>query len=100
MTRGAAVARYVSTAAPGSFLALSHGCSDPDPDRAATGAELLYSAAIPVAPRSRAEIRTFFGGLEMVQPGLVPVQRWRPDDPGAVDPGKIWLLGGVGRKPS
>ena len=96
---GAAVARYVAAAAPGSYLALSHGCSDPDPGAAATGAGLLYSAAIPVEPRSRAEIRTFFGGLEMVQPGLVPVQRWQPDDPGAVDPGKIWLVGGVGKCP-
>jgi hypothetical protein len=29
--------------------------------------------------RSHAEVMRFFGGLEMVEPGLTPVQKWRPD---------------------
>ena len=28
--------------------------------------------------RSHAEVMRFFDGLELLEPGLVPVQRWRP----------------------
>ena len=93
----AAVARFTGAAAPGSYLVLSHGSSEPDPQRAAAGAALLASTASPVTPRTREEILEFFVGLEILEPGLVPVQQWRPDEPDAADPGKVWLLGGVGR---
>ena len=93
----AAVARFTGAAAPGSYLVLSHGSSEPDPQRAAAGAALLASTASPVTPRTREEILEFFAGLEILKPGLVPVQQWRPDEPDAADPGKVWLLGGVGR---
>ena len=48
--------------------------------------------------RSHAEVMRFFGGLEMVEPGLVPVQKWRPDSAAAAAmPSALW--GGVGPKP-
>src|SRR6266498_5479694 len=50
----------------------------------------------PVALRSRAEIERFFGGFDLVEPGLEQVQRWRPDGPGPTVYGGIF--GGVGRK--
>ncbi|MFD1538322.1 SAM-dependent methyltransferase [Nonomuraea guangzhouensis] len=45
-------------------------------------------------------VRTYFDGLELLEPGLVPVQDWRNDDPFIV-PGmeKGGILGGVGRVP-
>jgi hypothetical protein len=92
-----AVARFTGAAAPGSYLVLSHGSSEPDPQRAAAGAALLASTASPVTPRTRKEILEFFAGLEILEPGLVPVQQWRRDERDAADPGKVWLLGGVGR---
>ncbi len=63
---------------PGSYLVLSHltygartgGTSGPTPGD--TFAK----------PRSRAAVEGFFAGFEMVQPGLVAVDRWRPDVPG------------------
>jgi S-adenosyl methyltransferase len=33
-----------------------------------------------------------------IDPGLVPVHQWRPGPGDPADPGKAWLLGGVGRK--
>src|SRR5450755_3998888 len=93
----AAVARFTGASAPGSYLVLSHGSSEPDPQRAAAAAALLASTASPVTPRTREEIMEFFAGLEILEPGLVPVQQWRPGEPDAADPGKVWLLGGVGR---
>ena len=48
--------------------------------------------------RSHAEVMRFFGGLELAEPGLVPVQKWRPDSAArAAMPSALW--GGVARKP-
>jgi hypothetical protein len=64
----------------GSYLALSHVTSDgrsylpagpPDGARSDTFAR----------PRRRAEVERFFAGFGLVDPGLVPVERWRPDTP-------------------
>jgi O-methyltransferase involved in polyketide biosynthesis len=95
-----AVARFTSAAAPGSYLVLSHGSIDQDPEAAAAAAAQYASTANPVTPRTREKILAFFDDLEILEPGLVPVQQWRPGEPDAADPGKVWLLGGVGRKPA
>jgi hypothetical protein len=29
--------------------------------------------------RSQAQVTGFFAGLELVEPGVVPIQQWRPD---------------------
>jgi hypothetical protein len=49
--------------------------------------------------RDRGEILGFFTGLELVEPGLVQVPFWRPDEPVPADAGTVWCLGAVGRKP-
>jgi hypothetical protein len=52
--------------------------------------------------RSRAEIGAFFAGLELVEPGLVPVPLWRPEGPDDLlldEPGRSNGFVGVGRKP-
>ena len=44
------------------------------------------------------EVMRFFDGLELLEPGLVPVQRWRPEcEVEAQAHSAMW--GGVGRKP-
>ena len=48
--------------------------------------------------RSREEVTRFFDGLELVPPGVVPIQEWRPasaEEAGAA--AAMW--GGVGLKP-
>jgi hypothetical protein len=49
--------------------------------------------------RDRDEILRFFTGFELIEPGLVQVPYWRPDEPGSPDAGKVCVLGAVGRKP-
>jgi hypothetical protein len=51
--------------------------------------------------RPRAEIEPFFDGLELVEPGLQVVSRWRPDaDPADVPAdAAVSVYGGVARKP-
>lgn len=86
----------------GSYLVLSQVCHDGTPDTA-NAARQAYNRRVSTSihTRSRAEIRQFFDGFELVDPGLVYVSRWRPDSPGdalgrRADSG---FLGGVGRKP-
>jgi O-methyltransferase involved in polyketide biosynthesis len=95
-----AVAAFTSVAAPGSYLVLSHGCSDPDPVAAAAGAARYAAGAYSAVPRSRTGILGFFAVFDLVDPGLVPVHQWRPSPDDPADPGKVWLVGGVGRKSS
>ncbi len=83
----------------GSYLVLSHVTGDIRPEVAARS-EAEYKKVTPGATlRTREEILRFFTGLDLLDPGLVQVPRWRPDEPGSAGPDKVWVLGGVGRKP-
>ena len=75
----AAAAKVVSslmTAVPsGSYLAVYHLASDLDP--ALTRALKHWNAmARPMTLRSRAEVAALFDGLDLVPPGVVPLQDW------------------------
>lgn len=84
--------------APGSYLVISHVTADHIPPGAAQRARNAYTgASAPGVPRTREQIARFFGGLEMVAPGLVNVSRWRPADRGpAPDPALFYA--GIGHK--
>ena len=47
--------------------------------------------------RSREQVARFFEGTDLVEPGLVRVEEWRPE-PGAGDTGRSSLWCAVGRK--
>ena len=48
--------------------------------------------------RSHAEVTRFFNGLELLEPGVVPVNHWRPG-PGGPDPVRdLPCYAAVGRK--
>jgi hypothetical protein len=53
--------------------------------------------ALNVVPRTRDEVAELFGGLRLVEPGVVPVELWRPDRPER--PIRVPIYGAVGRKP-
>jgi S-adenosyl methyltransferase len=94
----ALVSRFLAAAAPGSYLVISHATIDPSPQEAA-GVTAVYAATSnPATPRSHDQILAFFDGLELIRPGVIPVQQWRPAGPQPSDVGKSWILGGVGRK--
>ncbi len=93
------VGRLISAAAPDSYLALSHVPSDLQPT-AMTELGSRLNAVLPTRStyRTHAQVARFFDGMDLVPPGLVPVQRWRPDDPeDAVHDVAVW--GGVARRP-
>ena len=96
------VATLRDALAPGSYLVLAHA-TDASRPAVAQAAEKVYNGSVSAQARMRSgeEILRFFGGFELVDPGLVYVPLWRPD-PGADvsgDPGKFWVLAGAGRKP-
>jgi S-adenosyl methyltransferase len=73
------VARLVDAVPPGSYLAVSHGASDVDAERMAeVAARINRLSQQKFTPRSRAEVTRFLDGLELVEPGVVRVEEWRP----------------------
>jgi len=94
----AIVGRFLDAAAPGSYLVLSHVTTDPSPQTAAKGKSVYASTTNQAAPRPRTDILAFFDGLDLIEPGLLPVAQWRPGEPIQDDPAKGWILGALARK--
>jgi O-methyltransferase involved in polyketide biosynthesis len=75
-------AQLMDTAAPGSYLAISHEASDINAEAAATASHRYNQhSAVAIRPRARAEFTRFFDGLELTAPGVVPVNHWQPGPP-------------------
>jgi len=99
------VRAYMDGVGPGSHLVVTQLTKDVRPEAMAR----LEKAAPPDARysfvmRSHAEVSRYFDGLELVEPGVVTVDRWRPGaDPnagsGRPDGEPVPFYGGVGRKP-
>jgi len=89
---------------PGSYLALSHLTGDFDPDAWEGVAAVYRRSGVIMQVRSRPAIEQFFAGLDLVDPGVVSLPRWRPgraDVGQAVQPddAAVSVYGGVARKP-
>ncbi len=75
----AIVAQFMDAVPSGSYLSISHPASDIEPEKAAEVVNRLRSLSYQqYAARTRSEVLRFFDGLELVAPGLVQVQQWRP----------------------
>jgi SAM-dependent methyltransferase len=72
------VQAYADALAPGSYLVISHVTGDFDPVTLAKIIEIYRAGGIPAQTRTESEVARFFDGLELVEPGVVPVHRWRP----------------------
>jgi hypothetical protein len=92
------VSRLMEAVPPGSFLAISSVTTDLAPEEMSAGSEAYNARLGPnqFVPRTRAETVGFFDGLELVEPGFVPVPQWR----GRADPSEelIPAYAGLGRK--
>ena len=99
------IAEYRDHLAPGSYLALTHvitaATPEDDPDGIVESVTNVYrNASAQIHVRSTKEIRRFFDGFEIIEPGIVWTANWRPD-PGTRSAGRPDSLhGGVGRKPA
>jgi SAM-dependent methyltransferase len=102
---GEIMAAYRDALPPGSYLALSHllppGRDSRHAEVVGRLADNLRGAVGWVKCRSRSEILSFLDGLCLVEPGLVPLNEWRPTGPqgGKVAAVRQLVVGAVGRKP-
>ena len=90
------IARFLDRMAPGSYLVLSQFAADSDPEGMARLRAVADGTPVQTYFRPADEIRAFFGGLELLEPGLVSVDEWRPE--GIAAPTRLRIAGGVGRK--
>lgn len=101
------VAQYREKLAPGSWLALSHVTIDDAQNEVVTDAlkvtDAYKSTSNPFWVRTHDEIKEFFGDWRMIEPGLVHLTDWRPDNPQwlATDDNDVrpYNWGGVAEKP-
>ncbi|WP_245633714.1 SAM-dependent methyltransferase [Amycolatopsis jejuensis] len=103
---GELVATYRDRLAPGSWLAVTHGTCRPDapPERAAevrAFVDAYRDTSNPAYLRSADEIRPWFGGWPLLEPGMSALPDWRPDDPVSALDAEVrpFAWGAVARKP-
>jgi hypothetical protein len=93
------VASLTQALPSGSYLVLAHPASD---IQAAQMAEMTKRVnermtGPKATMRDRDAVERFFGALELVEPGLVQPQQWRPE-PGQLVPDQVTAWSGVARK--
>jgi len=91
-------ARLMSALPADSYLAVSHGASDIDVEAAMTGSGRYNErSSVPLRLRSRGDFTRFFNGLDILAPGVVPLDLWEPGR--AVAGAGLPCYGALGRKP-
>ncbi len=100
------IATLLDAVPSGSYLALSHMTSDVRVEGADMGVvtarlDERMRGTNPPAFRTRAEVAQFFAGLEILEPGVVPLAEWRPDaaPPNRPETRVTPMFCGVARKP-
>jgi len=95
----ALVAQLMAPLPPGSYLVISHPTDDFNPNRQGESIQRYNERVAEQATlRGHDETARFFAGLELVEPGVVAVAKWRPhSDVEAGRPSSMWC--GVARKP-
>jgi SAM-dependent methyltransferase len=100
------VRRLVDALPSGSFLVIGDGGGD-DPVQVRAAEEYAATGAVPYHVRKYTEVIQFFDGLQFVEPGLVPINEWRPEPPapdvasiaaGPIAPAPVSDYGGIARK--
>ncbi|MEX5709437.1 methyltransferase [Parafrankia soli] len=93
------IRRLVDALPSGSYVALTHLTADFDPAMLAVQ-ETYLSRGVPMHLRDRAQVERFFDGLELLEPGLQVVHRWRPDGavPADLTDAAVSIYGGLAYK--
>jgi hypothetical protein len=93
------VARLLDAVPSGSYLAISHMGSDLMASEALREMNEVWKrqSQQQYTPRDRDQVARFFDGTDLVEPGLVRVEEWRPE-PGTSVARKSIMWSAVGRK--
>jgi hypothetical protein len=98
----ALAARLLAALPSGSYLALSHLTGDFDPAAWAGVVAVYRRSGVTMKVRPKPDIERFFAGLDLIDPGVVSLPRWRPDPSDVGSPpgdAAVSVYGGVARKP-
>ncbi|HEU5158668.1 MAG TPA: SAM-dependent methyltransferase [Streptosporangiaceae bacterium] len=93
------VRRMMEGLPSGSYLAIADGANEITPEFEAAQRSYDEGGSIPYKLRSRRQVAEFFQGLEILEPGIVPVPQWRPEVTSITSPPDVQPLCGIGRKP-
>ncbi len=96
------VKRLVDALPSGSYLAISHLTGDFDAQAWERVAAIYRRTGVTMQVRPKPQIERFFEGLELVEPGVQVITRWRPDpdeDPDRATDTQVAVYGAVARKP-
>jgi SAM-dependent methyltransferase len=96
------MATYRDALCPGSYVSVAHsGHDEVLTARWVTCRDFFQTSVPSLNFRSLVQITEFFDGLDLVDPGILPVPLWRPEscDDLRVDPEVFPAHCGVGRKP-
>jgi hypothetical protein len=96
------IAAYLDALCSGSYLAIVHHGPDPQlQDGYRLFDQMQLGRRPEVSLRDQALSGMFFSGLELVEPGIVPLVLWRPDpdDELGRNPERLPIHAGLGRKP-
>ncbi len=98
----ATVSRLLSALPSGSYLVISHGTYETlAPEQVTRFRAMNAASPVPFRDRTREEVGRFFDGLELAEPGIVPVAAWRDEDRATPRPpaDQVPYYGAVARVP-
>ncbi|TFV33353.1 SAM-dependent methyltransferase [Streptomyces sp. T1317-0309] len=95
------VRRLLEPLPSGSYLAMSIGTAEFAPEEVGRVAREYAARNMPMRLRTIDEAHEFFDGLDLVEPGVVQVHKWRPDGTGeqGIRDEDIAMYGAIARKP-
>ncbi|MEV4047013.1 hypothetical protein RKD32_000309 [Streptomyces sp. SAI-195] len=95
------VRRLLEPLPAGSYLAMTIGTAEFAPEEVGRVAREYAARDMPMRLRTIDEAHEFFEGLELTEPGIVQVHKWRPDGTGeqGIRDEDIAMYGAVARKP-
>jgi O-methyltransferase involved in polyketide biosynthesis len=96
----AIVERLMAAVPSGSYLAIAHPTKEVKPDESEQALRLWNeNAKPPITLRSAAQLTPFFEGLELLEPGVVPCTKWRPEPGDPTATMDVYQFCALGRKP-
>jgi len=96
----AIVSQLMEAMPSGSYLALNHPTLEVTGEKMATAIQYWNQYGTPPGThRTPDQLARFFDGMDLIEPGVVSITRWRPEATSSGEPEEIDQFGGVGRKP-
>jgi S-adenosyl methyltransferase len=96
---GGIVAALAGAVPSGSFVAITQPARHQVPGALKAEASLTQSMGQKITFRTRDEIAAFAAGLDLVEPGVVPIQEWHPDSVLDFNSPPTSMWGCLARKP-